>query len=210
MSTTFPENLPSPAADSLVYLQHINAGLEDRFKSLNRIVLDDAQFARWPGSSSGHHCHVGGLVLHTAEVMQSARSMYMDSLNFGKKHLNWNFLATGVIWHDYGKLQDYEPNPHFGPGEDDPKLRRDLPFRGTAHRDLIRHLPRSYAEFIKCANGKIYDNEIDPIAHMILAHHGRREWGAAVEPATPEAWALHLADMVSVRVITPDGREGKH
>jgi 3'-5' exoribonuclease len=33
----------------------------------------------------------------------------------------------------------------------------------------------------------------------MLAHHGRKEWGSPVEPATNEAWILHAADMMSSR-----------
>ena len=43
--------------------------------------------------------------------------------------------------------------------------------------------------------------------HCILAHHGRREWGAPVVPATREAWCVHLADMSSVHAIE-SRREG--
>ena len=41
------------------------------------------------------------------------------------------------------------------------------------------------------------DEERDEIGHLILSHHGRRDWGAIQEPKTAEAWALHLADMAS-------------
>jgi 3'-5' exoribonuclease len=37
----------------------------------------------------------------------------------------------------------------------------------------------------------------DTVAHAILAHHGRHEWGSPVAPATPEATVIHFADMLS-------------
>jgi 23S rRNA maturation-related 3'-5' exoribonuclease YhaM len=43
---------------------------------------------------------------------------------------------------------------------------------------------------------------IDPsnITHNILSHHGMREWGSPVAPATKEAWILHLCDNMSARL----------
>lgn len=35
---------------------------------------------------------------------------------------------------------------------------------------------------------------LERLTHAILAHHGRKEWGAPVEPHTAEAWLVHLAD----------------
>jgi len=35
------------------------------------------------------------------------------------------------------------------------------------------------------------------VAHCILAHHGRPEWGSAITPQTPEALTLHWADCLS-------------
>jgi 23S rRNA maturation-related 3'-5' exoribonuclease YhaM len=33
-----------------------------------------------------------------------------------------------------------------------------------------------------------------------MAHHGRREWGSPVSPATPTAQLLHQSDMTSARM----------
>jgi 23S rRNA maturation-related 3'-5' exoribonuclease YhaM len=41
--------------------------------------------------------------------------------------------------------------------------------------------------------------ERDAVIHCMLSHHGRREWGSPVEPVTPEAYILHVADMLSSR-----------
>jgi 3'-5' exoribonuclease len=35
------------------------------------------------------------------------------------------------------------------------------------------------------------------LLHVILSHHGRREWGAPVLPRTPEALLLHYCDVMS-------------
>jgi 3'-5' exoribonuclease len=38
------------------------------------------------------------------------------------------------------------------------------------------------------------------LLHMILSHHGLKEWGAVEEPHTVEAMALHYADLMSARI----------
>ena len=38
------------------------------------------------------------------------------------------------------------------------------------------------------------------LEHLILSHHGQREWGAVEEPHTIEAIALHQADLLSARL----------
>ena len=38
------------------------------------------------------------------------------------------------------------------------------------------------------------------LVHMILSHHGTREFGAPVLPATPEALTLHHLDNIDAKV----------
>ena len=41
--------------------------------------------------------------------------------------------------------------------------------------------------------------ELDLLLHLVLSHHGRLEFGAAVEPMTLEAEILHYADNASAK-----------
>jgi 3'-5' exoribonuclease len=43
-------------------------------------------------------------------------------------------------------------------------------------------------------------SRLEALLHAILAHHGRPEWGATVEPKTAEAWLVHLADQAEARL----------
>ena len=38
------------------------------------------------------------------------------------------------------------------------------------------------------------------LLHLILAHHGQKEWGSPEIPRTFAAYALHHADLVSARL----------
>jgi 3'-5' exoribonuclease len=38
------------------------------------------------------------------------------------------------------------------------------------------------------------------LRHIVLAHHGRKEWGSPVEPMTPEALLVHHADDLDAKL----------
>ena len=38
------------------------------------------------------------------------------------------------------------------------------------------------------------------LRHILLSHHGKREWGSPVDPMTPEALAVHEADDTDAKV----------
>ena len=48
---------------------------------------------------------------------------------------------------------------------------------------------------------------VDKIKHVIASHHGRTEWGAIVEPQTPEAWLVHCMDLADSRMFAGRRKE---
>lgn len=145
-------------------------------------VIENPAFMKSYGSSVGlstheeHHAYPGGLVVHTAEVLENALRMAQSQ---GIQHANQNVITTAVIFHDYAKIYDYDDKGHK-----------------TAYREFIRHVSGSYAEFILLAGD--LDEELKlKIGHCILSHHGRHHWGSPVEPKTIEASIVHYADMLS-------------
>lgn len=144
------------------------------------VVLQDARFDEAPGGSSHHHNYAGGLSQHTLEVAMLAR-------DFAKGFGQANLALIAAVFHDYGKIHEYTI-------EADGKITRN-PFQNE-----IGHVIWSRDKFIAIAHAVELDAyRIEAISHALLAHHGRREWGSPVEPATPLAWALHSADMLSSR-----------
>jgi len=221
--TKFPIGISSTGHThllALAYLRGFNSSLRPALQRLNQTVLDDGCFLDWPASVKHHHCYSGGLLRHTVEVVSGCFDQYQETVRNGKP-LDWSVLFTAALWHDYGKLWDYEKNPEWtpeavaAPGAA-PKLdTKGEPirfWRETSHRREIRHLSRSYAEFMIAANRADWgwgeeQSFIQAVSHCILSHHGRQDWGSPVEPTTREAWALHLADMSSTRVISDDHRD---
>jgi 3'-5' exoribonuclease len=153
------------------------------------VVLEDARFAIWSGSSKPHQHHYGkgGLARHTLEVVDLClnTSRYFSDLNIPDRAL---FLAA--LYHDVGKMWDYEPL--------DNEFKE---WRGTQHKRRIHHICRSV---IVWNNISCNLSELNPIAddvtHAILAHHMQREWGSPVSPNTKLAWILSMCDNISARV----------
>ena len=153
-------------------------------------VLQDPRFLASPAAAKKHQAYEGGLVVHTAEVLRIALAT-AGSI----KDLSSDVIIAGTLWHDYGKIWDYEEvNPVYDVDEDNPR------YGYTRHRWTTRHLTRSYAEFVSAARQAIVDPDlVEEVGHCILAHHGRQEWGSPVLPLTPEAFIVHMADTLSAR-----------
>lgn len=140
-------------------------------------VLHDPRFQISPGGSEHHHNYPHGLVIHVNEVMQNVLSMSSNPLDD---------LITVVIWHDYMKIKDYALD-----GDQVVKL---------PYLKLINHVAGPAMEFHHAALGLLPSAQLENIEHLLLSHHGRKEWGSPVEPLTAEAFILHAADMMSSRV----------
>jgi len=152
-------------------------------------VFKDPRFFEAPASkSSSRHAHQsydGGLLQHTAEVV----SIVVKLCENKTVPLDADVAITAAIWHDVGKIFDYEcvDTNTYNP---------------TKHYGYVRHLSRSYGEFFSACKSLNRDENLDDatvlkISHAILGHHGRQEWGSPVEPDTKEAYAVHAADMLS-------------
>jgi 3'-5' exoribonuclease len=147
-------------------------------------VINDEWFQQCPGGSRHHHAYTGGLLEHVAQVTQQC--VRMANAEF----VDMEALTGAAILHDYMKTQEYgTPNEQ---GVVPQKL----------YRVLVGHLAGTALWFYEQAEMMNMDTELrDRVLHCILSHHGRREWGAAVEPATQEAYILHAADMLCSRQL---------
>jgi 3'-5' exoribonuclease len=156
---------------------------DDELRDLVMEVVGDEKFQNCTAARKRHQAYKGGLVVHTFEVLDIALKMAESSC----LKLNTDILITAIIFHDYGKIYDYEDAPPGG----------EHRYLYTKHQELIRHLPRSYAVFMARSEGKVDEDTRMAIAHCILSHHGRHEWGSPVGPLTTEANIIHFADMMS-------------
>lgn len=162
-------------------------------------ALHDARLPWWPASLDGkHHCHAGGLLRHIEEVATIGLSMIGCNEALGLPVVDRQHFLVAVLFHDFGKLWDYEPVFSEGVGFDG--RGSIVGWKASRHKRRTHHISRSNMEWSNIAAVRGVTPEVfDEISHAILAHHGRREWGSPVAPDTALAWILHLSDSASAR-----------
>jgi 3'-5' exoribonuclease len=134
------------------------------------------------GARSLHHAYVGGLLEHMLSVVQlllAAAEIHPE--------MDRDLLIAGGLLHDMGKLEELEGtiSSHY----------TDLG-RFVGHTVLTDRIVTA-----RIAGIEGFSPELENLlTHMLLSHHGEREWGAPVEPRTMEACALHYADNMDARI----------
>lgn len=187
-----PEDfLPRPGCNLKPY--------QDRFKALVRSVThphlaallralfqDEAfrrEYCRAPAAQRRHHAYRGGLLVHSVEVAELALAV-CERL----QGLDRDLLVTGALLHDAGKIREMQcDSPGYEFTEDGGLLGHVM-----LGADIIRETVAGLPGFP--------DETRNRLIHLVLSHHGRREWGAPVEPATAEALLLHSCDHISVQM----------
>ena len=188
--------VPAPPADQLVdflgstqrnpqvMLNEARVLIESmQHKDLRTMLLtrlDDPIFseslARSPAAKTNHHAHLGGLLEHTLSIMQLA-----DALAQHYPTLDRDLLVAGAFLHDLGKMRE---------------LTSDATFAYTDEGNLVGHLVIG-AMLVEDWAGELAGIDADlrlKLVHMILSHHGKKEFGSPVVPKFPEALALHFLD----------------
>ena len=204
--------------NAMNYLSDVAATLAPEHQAMINIIFTDSAFAVAPGSSRFHHDYLGGLALHTAEVVHNCLklvgALFYDDPEYRYisyvGHLNLSALLVSAFLHDYCKTLEYTYELKMVYPEDAYKTpevsvlpsQRIKPgsIKGTEYRDRIGHVVGSTMVFqMNAMQAGLPLNFITAVMHIMLAHHGRKEWGSPVEPKTPEAWLLHSADMLSAQ-----------
>lgn len=139
-------------------------------------------FYEYQAASKIHHAYVGGLATHTYEMLKLGRAV-CDIF----KEVNYDYLISGIIIHDLGKIEEYI-KPTVG----------DFSMKGK----LLGHISILDAEILDAARDlKCEDSEeVLVLRHMILSHHGKREFGSPVLPSTMESVVLNLIDDLDSKI----------
>ena len=153
--------------------------------SLVRTFLDDEalmeRFRSAPAAVNLHHAYIGGLLEHTLSVLELARLVLQHY-----PQLDRDLVLAAVFLHDMGKTTE---------------LAFDMSFRYTDEGHLIGHLVKGalliqekVAELEKKTAEPYPRLLADSLQHIVVSHHGTREFGCPVMPSTPEAFAVHYLD----------------
>lgn len=133
------------------------------------------------GAQKIHHAFPGGLLQHTYSVVKLAI--------FIANHysLDTELLVIGALFHDIGKIFEFTIEPTIN---------------STLKGGLIGHIVIGNNIFLELKD-KIKDFPEDlsvKIQHMIISHHGEREFGSPELPKIQEAFALSIIDLLDSKI----------
>ena len=138
------------------------------------------RFREIPAAKYHHHAYPHGLLDHSVAVAQLVSTAAMTLLGVDR-----DIAVAGALLHDIGKLDAYEVSGGCADLGDAGKLAGEIPLGYYRVRSAIEETSGFPAE------------RALTILHVLLAHHGRLEFGSPVTPCTREATLVHAMDNLS-------------
>lgn len=143
------------------------------------------ELQKMPAAKSVHHSFVGGLLMHTMYMMQTADFLagLYDAV------IDRSLLLAGTMLHDIAKLQEFVVS--------DLGVVMEYSVKGQ----LLGHLVMGAQEAAEiCKELQITEEKSVLLQHMLLSHHGQPEFGAAVVPMCAEAELLNYIDNIDAKM----------
>ncbi|MHB1161577.1 MAG: HD domain-containing protein [Chloroflexota bacterium] len=136
-------------------------------------------YLRAPAGLFYHHAYVGGLVDHVRE-MASTWLAALDSF----PRVDRDLTLAGIILHDVGKLDTFSPG--------------HVPQLARAGR-YMDHITAGIARLTRAIDAQSGFPPLlrEQLLHIVASHHGEKEHGSPVIPATREAIVVHQLDRLS-------------
>jgi 3'-5' exoribonuclease len=165
--------------------QLVDAIADQHVKTLIRAFLEDedvtARLRRAPAAKNVHHAYPGGLLEHTVSCLKLAHR-----LSDHYPQVDRDLLVAGAFFHDLGKIRElsFERNVEYS---DEGRLIGHHVMTAQWIHDKARRtgVPRDLEQHI---------------VHLVLAHHGKLEYGSPKQPMTLEALLTHEIDEIDSRV----------
>ena len=140
-----------------------------------------------PADKSVHYSFVGGWMMHVLNMLRMAEHVCDE---YGDTYpINRALLYSGVVLHDIGKLKDCTLN--------ESRLVHQYSIEGKllGHAVLGMLVVDEKAKALGLSKG-----ESAVLEHLILSHHGKVGFGAAIEPLCIEAQILAYLDGLDSRM----------
>ncbi|MCD8764701.1 3'-5' exoribonuclease YhaM [Staphylococcus hominis] len=172
---------PNEIQDELSHfiLEIENAHLQRITRHLLKKYQD--KFFTYPAASSHHHNFAGGLSYHVLTMLKIAKSL-CDIYPL----LNRSLLYSAIILHDIGKVRELS-----GP----------VATTYTVEGNLLGHISIASDEVAEAAKELGIDSEeVMLLRHMILAHHGKMEFGSPKLPHLKEAEIVFFIDNIDAKM----------
>ena len=144
------------------------------------------KFQKAPAAVKMHHNYLGGLLEHTLSMIKAAwrlLPLYPD--------VNGDLVLAGIFLHDMAKTEE---------------LSYGLAFSYTDPGQLLGHIVLGTIMLdqkvdMLMSRGVEIDSDIsNRIAHILVSHHGKYEFGSPKLPATPEAIMVSYIDDLDAKL----------
>ena len=148
--------------------------------------VDKETLLKCPAATSVHHNYSGGLLIHTGEVLQIAKSMTNGFPNL--KLINSDLIHGGASLHDLGKTNTY-------------KINEIGQISSSVEEKTLGHIYFSLKIMESVQKTHPISNELfNELMHIVAFYHGSPEFGAIKTPATLEAIIVSQADFLGSRL----------
>lgn len=140
-------------------------------------------FKQYPAAQYAHQAVVGGLLQHSLEVTKNVVALANGNIGCSK-----DILVVAAAIHDACKIEEF-----------------DLGDTGLVSQYSRKGVLKGHIQMGSELVGKVApacgftDEEVDILQHLILSHHGKKEFGSPVEPEFFGAELLHKADDISAK-----------
>jgi 3'-5' exoribonuclease len=141
-----------------------------------------ARFKKAPAAKKMHHAYIGGLLEHTLSM-----AILAERIGGHYSGIDMDLLLTGVVLHDVGKIHEF-----------DYTLAIDYSDAGR----LLSHIVIG----VQLLEEKLKEIDDFPeetanlLKHMIVSHHGVRDFGSPEPPKTLEAVLLNHIDEIDSKI----------
>jgi 3'-5' exoribonuclease len=156
------------------------------FRKLIDLFFNDKKFVEDFKSSTAavkyHHAFIGGLLEHTLSMTKVC-----DSLARIYHNLNYDLLVCGAVLHDIGKIREYKTVVNT---------------EVTDEGKLLGHITIGYGMILeKIKQIKGFPNDLkNRLLHIVLSHHGYREFGSPKRPKILEAFVVFHVDYLDADI----------
>lgn len=159
---------------------------DDELKAVVLSMLEDnkEKLVFYPAAEKLHHAMTGGLLYHTLSIVRLC-----ECVSCIYPCIDRELLIAGAVLHDIAKLREYTVNE------------TGIIDGHTLEGMLLGHLVMG-AEDVgkKCDELQINEKTKYLLQHMLISHHGKLEFGAAVRPSFIEAEVLSQLDLFDANI----------
>jgi 3'-5' exoribonuclease len=168
-------------------LVKITASLKTPYlKTLFDAFWKDEEFVRKfktaPAAKKMHHAYIGGLLEHTLSMTSLA-----DKIAGHYSGIDRDLLISGAVLHDIGKTDEFEY-----------QFKIDYTDQGRLLNHIVIGLKMVDEKLSEIED--VPEDQIFLLKHMMVSHHGTREFGSPEPPKTIEAVLLNYIDEIDSKV----------